>query len=88
MNQPSSRMPTRPEAPVAEHITWASAFVDGEVTLADSANGLDETVHEQLYYYTLTRQVLRGTQQPVCAPADFQSQRVLLARFWARVDAD
>lgn len=88
MSQPSSHALPLFETTVEERISWASAFVDGEVTLSDSATYLSETVHEQLYYYTLTRQVLRGTHQPTSTPADFQSQRVLLARFWASVDAD
>lgn len=76
-----------PEILVEETHSWASAFVDGEVSLADPAAGWSETVHEQLYYYAVTRQVLRGAPQQPADQAGFQSQRLLLTRFWARIDA-
>lgn len=66
--------------------TWVSAFVDGEVTVSEQADW-NTGVHEQLYYYTITRQVLRG--EPMSSPqhSDFQTQRATWVAFWARVDA-
>lgn len=65
--------------------TWASAFVDGEVSLAEQT-GWSNTVHEQLYYYTVTRQVLRG-ETLVQRDAGFRTERASWVAFWARVDA-
>lgn len=65
--------------------SWASAFVDGEVPLADCVSGLNDTVHEQLYYYTVTRQVLRGEISAGC-DARFATQRATWVQFWTRVD--
>lgn len=65
--------------------TWASAFVDGETSLTEQASWSD-TVHEKLYYYTVTRQVLRG-ETPHGRTVDFQTQRTTWLTFWAKVDA-
>jgi hypothetical protein len=65
--------------------TWASAFVDGEAVLSDHA-GWSETVHEQLYFYTVTRQVLHG--DAACGPEPFRTHRTRWAAIWARVDAN
>ena len=65
--------------------TWASAFVDGEVSLSEQAAWSD-TVHEQLYYYAVTRQVLRG--ELLCGrDMTFRTERTTLVQLWARVDA-
>ncbi len=64
--------------------TWASAFVDGEVSLAEQADWSD-TVHEQLYYYAVTRQVLRG-ESPRGRDTTFRAERTTLVQLWARVD--
>lgn len=71
--------------PVSHHESWASAFVDGETTLISQANWT-EAVQEQLYYYTLTRQVLRGDAigpRGVC----WQERKTSWVRLWTRVDA-
>ena len=65
---------------------WASAFVDGETSLADSS-GWTETVNEQLFYYTVTRQVLRGEYHACAEFTRVQSRRNLWTAFWARIDA-
>jgi hypothetical protein len=65
--------------------TWASAFVDGETGLTEQA-GWSDAVHEQLYYYTVTRQVLRG-ETPRGRAVNFQTQRTTWVAFWAKVDA-
>ena len=65
--------------------SWASAFVDGEVDLSEQT-GWNETVHEQLYYYTMTRQVLRGEMLRERG-AGFHTERTTWVTFWARVDA-
>jgi hypothetical protein len=66
--------------------SWASAFVDGEADCCEPT-GWSETVQEQLYYYTLTRQVLRG-QIMGGRGAGYQTERTTWIAFWARVDAD
>lgn len=65
--------------------SWASAFVDGEVTLSEQA-GWSDALHEQLFYYTMTRQVLRG-EASHGPNAHFVNQRATWVAFWARVDA-
>ncbi len=65
--------------------TWASAFVDGEAVLSDHA-GWSETVHEQLYFYTVTRQVLHRDAACVCE--SYRTDRTRWASIWARVDAN
>ncbi|MFM8339906.1 MAG: hypothetical protein ACKN9C_07960 [Fluviibacter sp.] len=70
---------------ISLHETWASAFVDGETSLTEQADWSD-AVHEQLYYYTVTRQVLRG-EAPRSRAMDFQTQRTTWVTFWAKVDA-
>ena len=64
---------------------WASAFVDGESTLI-SQTCWTETVQEQLYYYTLTRQVLHG-EAPARRDACWQDRKAAWVRLWARVGA-
>ena len=68
------------------HDNWASAFVDGEATLSEQESW-SETVHEQLYYYTVTRQVLRGENLAHARSAGFQIHQRTWVHFWARVDS-
>ncbi len=76
--------PLKPDNPTIQE-SWASAFVDGEAGLTEQMRW-NETVHEQLYYYTMTRQVLRG-ETPRGRDAGFQTERITWMTFWARVDA-
>ena len=71
--------------PVIVHESWASAFIDGEASLSDQTDWSD-TVHEQLYYYTVTRQVVRGETVAPVRQARFEKQRAVWLQFWARVD--
>lgn len=66
--------------------SWASAFVDGEATLSEQESW-SEKVHEQLYYYTVTRQVLRGESPTHARSAGFEIQQRTWVHFWARVDS-
>ena len=65
--------------------TWVSAFIDGEATLTEQTAWCDAT-HEQLFYYTVTRQVLRGEHIRLRETV-YQNERATLRAFWARVDA-
>ena len=71
--------------PVTPQESWVSALVDGEAFVSESAH-LNDAVHEQLYYYTMTRQVLRG-ETPRGRDAGFQTECITWMAFWARVDA-
>ena len=71
--------------PATVHESWASAFIDGETSLSDQTDWSD-TVHEQLYYYTVTRQVMRGETVIPVRQACFETQRAVWLQFWARVD--
>lgn len=71
-------------SPLMFQESWASAVVDGEAFLSEQAD-LNDTVHEQLYYYTITRQVIRG-DMVVARHARFETQRATWVEFWARVD--
>ena len=64
--------------------TWASAFVDGEVSPSEQMCWSD-TVREQLYYYAVTRQVLRG-EPPRSRVTTLHTERTTLVQLWARVD--
>lgn len=71
--------------------SWASAFIDGETTLVEHA-GWSQTVHEQLYYYTVTRQVLQQSASASAVPPQdchdgLDGRRALWLKVWARVDA-
>lgn len=66
--------------------SWASAFVDGEVNLCEQES-LSETVREQLYYYTVARQVLRGEHSGHTRLDSFQIQQRTWVRFWTRIDS-
>ena len=66
--------------------SWASAFFDGEVSLPEHA-GWDETIQEQLFYYSITRQVVRGQHLTHDRDVSFRAQRTTWAAFWAKVDA-
>ncbi len=65
--------------------SWASAFVDGEASLSDQT-GWSETVDEQLYFYTLTRQVVRGEALALRHHAGFATHKASWVRFWMQVD--
>ena len=65
--------------------SWVSAFMDGEADLTQQTRW-NETVHEQLYYYTVTRQVLRG-ETTRGRDAGYQTERTTWMAFWARIDA-
>lgn len=82
----SSRLPISESTIESLEETWVSAFIDGEATL-DEQGGWSEQVHERLYYYTVTRQVLRGTMACQKQPEAFQSQRATWTDFWLRVDS-
>ena len=66
--------------------SWASAFVDGETALTESS-GWTETVNEQLFYYTVIRQVLRGEYHACAEFTRVQSRQNLWTELWARIDA-
>jgi hypothetical protein len=66
--------------------SWASAFVDGEASLSEQTDW-SEAVHEQLYFYTLTRQVVRGETLAARHHAGFATHKATWIRFWAQVDS-
>lgn len=71
--------------------SWASALLDGEVDLRaqdELTESWPENAHEQLGYYTVTRQILRGMAPGPEGAIGFQWQRTTWTRFWARVDAN
>ena len=81
----------KPQQPSTAHDltqgeSWASAFFDGEENLSEHA-GWNETMHEQLFYYTVTRQVVRGQHLSHGRELSFRTQRITWAEFWAKVDA-
>ena len=71
-------------SPLMLQESCVSALIDGEALLSERA-ALTDTVHEQLYYYTMTRQVIRGDLVQT-HHARFETQRVAWVQFWARVD--
>lgn len=82
----SSHLPMTESSIDSIEETWVSAFIDGEATL-DEQGGWSERVHERLYYYTVTRQVLRGVLPCPEKREAFHSQRATWADFWSRVDS-
>lgn len=68
---------------IAIEESWASAFIDGEASLSEQ-NGWSHSVHEQLYYYTVTRQVLR--EEASTQHGYYELQRAIWTKFWARID--
>ncbi len=63
-----------------------SASMDGESTASSSASW-GATEREQLYYFSLTRHVIRREAVLLPIADSFVRQKASWAAFWARIDA-
>ena len=77
-------MSSHNRTPVTPQESWVSALVDGEAFVSESAH-LNDAVHEQLYYYTMTRQVIHG-ELVTARQVRYETHKATWVQFWARVD--
>ena len=66
--------------------SWASALMDGETSFDERVNAANPSTSEQLFYYSVTRQVVRGESCYETRNIDRRWGRIQWARFWAQVE--
>jgi hypothetical protein len=89
MTDPHSLQRTKPVTDsilASENESWVSAFFDGEAMLSEQG-GWTEAIQNRLYYYTITRQVLRGEPMGQAPERRALLHRTAWTAFWARIDA-
>ena len=70
-----------------EHMaSWASALMDGEALLIEREKAEEASTSNQLFYYSVTRQVIREECCYEAQNADERWSRVHWSRFWAEVE--
>lgn len=88
MNDQNNHQPTlaADAIDVSLQESWVSAFFDGEAVWNTGAETSVDSVHEQFFYYSVTRQILRGQTSVDLRPLSQAHRRETWTSFWLRVD--